>query len=52
MTERERESCHSEEQSDEESQAIAHTYYGLHPDKRDSQAEHGIGKPYVGRPER
>ena len=43
--------CHSEEQSDEESQAIVRLLR-LHSGKRDSQAVHGIGEPYVDRPER
>ena len=43
--------CHSEERSDEESQAIARLLR-LHSDKRDSQAAHGIGESRVDRPER
>ena len=43
--------CHSEELSDEESQAIVRLLR-LHSGKRDSQAVHRIGEPYVDRPER
>ena len=43
--------CHSEERSDEESQAMRE-YYIYIPDKRVSQAAHGIRESWVDRPER
>ena len=43
--------CHSEEPSDEESQAIVRILR-IHPDKRDQSAVHGIGESWVDRPDR
>ena len=43
--------CHSEEQSDEESKAIARILR-IHSDKRDPQSAHGVEESYVGRTER